>query len=104
MTNIDALFLTELNSLKNLVKDPNIVVSKLDKGNGAVILNTSDDEEKMLKMIKRSHHKISKTNPLLTKSAITNKNSQQIYPTSAATPIMYGLPKVGLHKDGTPLS
>ena len=35
------------------------------------------------------------------KGAITNEDYQRIYPTSAATPIMYGLPKV--HKDGIPL-
>ena len=35
------------------------------------------------------------------KGAITNEDYQRIYPTSAATPTMYGLPKV--HKDGTPL-
>ena len=35
------------------------------------------------------------------KGAIINEDYQRIYPTSAATPTMYGLSKV--HKDGTPL-
>ena len=50
-TNIHALSLTKLNSLKKLGKDPNIVVRKFDKGNGVALLNTSDYEEKMLKIL-----------------------------------------------------
>ena len=50
-TNIHALSFTELNSLKKLAKDPNIVVSKFDKGNVVAILNTSDYKEKMLKIL-----------------------------------------------------
>ena len=115
-TNIHALSLTELNSLKKLAKDPNIVVSKFDKENGVGILNTSDYEEKMLKIL-NDHTKfvpVGKDDNLQKldqfqrcirylkgKGAITNEDYQRIYPTSAATPTMYGLPKV--HKDGIPL-
>ena len=115
-TNIHALSLTELNSLKRLAKDPNIVVSKFDKGNGVAILNISDYEEKMLKILndRTKFVPVGKDDNLQKldqfqrcirylkgKGAITNEDYQRIYPTSAVTPTMYGLPKV--HKDGTPL-
>ena len=50
-TNIHALFLTEVNSLKNLGKDQSIVVSKFEKEKGFAILSTSDYEEKILKIL-----------------------------------------------------
>ena len=116
MTNIHALSLTELNSLKKFAKDPNIIVSKFDKGNGVATLNTSDYKEKMLKILndRTKFVLVGKDDNLQKldqfqrcirylkgKGAITNEDYQRIYLTSAATPTMYGLPKV--HKDGIPL-
>ena len=113
-TNIHALSLTELNSLKKLAKDSNTVVSKFEKGNGVAILNTSDYEEKMLKILndRTKIFPVEKDNNLQQldqfqryfcylkgKGAHANENYQRIYPTSSATPTMYGLPKV--HRDRT---
>ena len=105
MTNIHALSLTELNSLKKLAKDPNIIVSKFDKGNGVAILNTSDYKEKMLKILndRTKFVPVGKDDNLQKldqfqrcirylkgKGAITSEDYQRIYLTSAAHQLCMG--------------
>ena len=103
-------------ALTSLRNDPNIVITRPDKGNGVCILNHCDYVSKMLTILndqskfKPSNHDTSLSNLtkfqrslyyLKSKTAILNDVYEKIYPTATTTPSLYGLPK--LHKPGIPL-
>ena len=105
--------------LKTLGSDKNLIVLKPDKGNGVVLLNRKDYQEKMmnilndqskfqridgdwLKIITKNEDKI---NRLLSKmknnSDITENEYNAMYATGTVPGTLYGLPKV--HKANNPL-
>ena len=51
----------ELESLKNLSKNPDIVIQKSDKGNSVVILDKKVYLEKMKEMLNKNDRSVSKT-------------------------------------------
>jgi len=108
----------ESNALHVLRKDSNIVISKPDKGNGVVVLNSADYVAKMQTILRDTNkfqpcdNDNNVTNLLKLpfqnclrhlkgEEAINEDTYRQIYPTAAYTPTMYGLPKI--HKPDMPL-
>ena len=103
-------------ALYSLRNDPNIIITRPDKGNGVVILNRCDYVNKMYDI----SNDVSKFLPcnhdtslasftkfqrsiyyLKTKKALSDKIYSRIHPTSTTTLYLYGLPK--LHKPRFPL-
>jgi len=106
----------QISALKKLSKDDSIIVCKPDKGNGVVILNKSDYNDKMLHILNDKSKFQSTTNDnnlsnlrkfqgflfrLKKKKSLSEEDYARIRPTSAATPTLYGLPKI--HKQDTPV-
>ena len=106
-------------TLKNFRKDKTITILKPDKGNGIVILNTSDYISKMEEIlednqkfteIKEDHFKTiikqeDKINRILSKikskSQISGEMYSHLHSSGSRPGVLYGLPKV--HKPGAPL-
>ena len=106
----------ELEALKTLSADQNLIISKPDKGNGVVILDKLDYISKMkLSFCDRTTFQSANHNNnlqqlqkfqqflarLKKRKAIDDEVYQRIRPISASTPTLYGLPKI--HKNDTPL-
>ena len=105
--------------LENLKKDSNIVILKPDKGNGIVILDKIDYNEKMHSIlndtskfkvfsedwIKEVIKQEDKINRLLTKmknsNEITKEEYEHLFASGTQPGLLYGLPKI--HKTSTPL-
>ena len=109
----------DINILKNISKNENIVISKPDKGNGTVILNKVDYIEKMhnilgdrtkfrkseediylstLNMENRINYQLRN---LRDNGCISEEEYKQLFVSGSSPSILYGLPKV--HKTGIPL-
>ena len=103
-------------ALCSLRNDPNIIITRPDKGNGIVILNRCDYVNKIYDILNDvskfllSNHDTSLANLtkfqpsiyyLKTKKALSDEIYSRIHPTSTTTPSLHGLPK--LHKPGVPL-
>ena len=107
----------EKSALKALRHDESIVITKADKGNATVILNSQDYKEKMIQHLNEGPYTLVRNKQTAT---IMNKNKTEVgdylrqvksnlgsgkwynlYPKTRVVPRMYGLPKV--HKPGTPI-
>ena len=103
-------------AFKGLLKNPNIVISKPDKGNGIVILNRTDyinkletitnDSTKFTQLIddptdRRESRLQNFLYRLHKKGQLDDATYKQIRPTGSNPSKLYGLPKI--HKEGTPL-
>jgi hypothetical protein len=106
----------DLKTLYDLKKDKNIVVMKRDKGNGVVIPDRGDYNQKMedilrdttkfdadpVKLTFQRENQIKNLLTSLKKSeSITQATYKQLYPTGSRIDILYGLPKI--HKNSIPL-
>ena len=105
----------ELNTLKDLRNDSSIVIMKLDKDNGVVILNKYDYNKKMDEILsatskfddatKLTLKRENQIKTLLTKlkadNCINEKTYKELYPTGTRIGILYGLPKI--HRFSIPL-
>ena len=106
----------DINIMRNLGNDKNIIISKPDKGRGVVIMNKVDYIEKMNTVLndRNKFMKIDidpkaktikledKVNNTLKKIKLKNKEFFEHISVSGCTPgILYGLPKI--HKENTPL-
>ena len=111
----------DMNIIKKLGKNKDIKISRPDKGNGVVIMNTNDCHSKMDAILSDNtkfrkckeyediyHSNIKmedKINYFIRKERksgnITEDEYKQIYVSGSSPAIMYGLPKI--HKDGVPL-
>ena len=110
----------ELKTIKELRQNPDIVITRPDKGNGVVLLKTEDylekmgailsDETKFVKLgdVDTNDHTLQHERALqayLLRAMKANKISADVYhrirPVGATRPRMYGIPKI--HKQGTPL-
>ena len=106
--------------LGNLFKNPNLIITRPDKGKGVVILNKKDYIEKVEKIIndttkfknrenlepiKLMQQLMLKLNNflqhLLKKSIITQKTYKDLYASHGSPGILYGLPKI--HKPNIPI-
>ena len=105
--------------LKTLSKDPNIVISRPDKGRGVVLQNRTDYLEKMHcilsdqqkfskidtpigKLINSIEDKINRfLRSIKEQAIITQDIYNQLYSSGSSIATIYGLPKT--HKTGTPL-
>ena len=106
-------------SLNQLRKNKDIVVTKPDKGNGTVILNRSDYDDKMaailsdkvnfkqldvdlykhiVKLERRNNRLVDK---MVADKVISSSTGNEIKTRGSRPGIMYGLPKI--HKEGTPM-
>ena len=96
-------------------QDKSIIVSRLDKGNGVVVMNKSSYLSKMYDILRDSTKfqscKLDNNISYLAKfqrflrslkaeGLLDNDDYKQLYPSSTSTPAMYGLPKV--HKPAVP--
>ena len=106
-------------ALKSLREDKSIVITKLDKGNGVVLLNKSDYIEKMKVILNdrqtfvplstdtylalvRSEDKLNTfLRTLKSDGKISEATYHRLFTSGSKPGIMYGLPKV--HKEGVPL-
>jgi hypothetical protein len=110
----------DLDILKNLSKNPALIISRPDKGRGIVIMNKTDYINKMNHILsdQTKFKKIDNTTPfkqclrnddkicrllrkLLDNGAINQGQYNSLYPTGSSPGIMYGLPKI--HKPNAPL-
>ena len=106
----------QFKALQNLKQDKSIIVSRLDKDNGVVVMNKSSCLSKMYDILSdntkfqscKLDNNISYLakfqrflRSLKAKGILDNDDYKQLYPSSASTPAMYGLPKV--HKLAVPL-
>ena len=103
-------------ALKCLSKEKSIKILAADKGRATVVMDSTEYEEKMRKMLsdpgtyetlkrdptrKYKQQMISMLNDLEKRGKITKDQYWYLYPTLEKVPRMYGSPKI--HKDGTPL-
>ena len=106
----------ELAALKSLRNNQNLIICKLDKGNGVVVLNKKEYVDKMNEILNDQvkFKKINSDNSLSNlkhfqsflarlkkKKALSPEDYQRIRPTSTTIPTLYGLPKI--HKDNNPM-
>jgi len=109
-TNMSKELLEAHNSLRN---DNSIIVTQPDKGNGVVVLNRTDYVLKMEDILSdASKFSLSSNDDnlqnltkfqrflyrLQKKKSLSEEDYHRMYPTSANTPSLYGLPKT--HKPG----
>jgi hypothetical protein len=88
-----------------------LMILPIDKGNGAVVLNTSDYNQKdatllgapTYRRLPKDHTEAlgQKTTLLLKKSSLPEEVIQQMWPQGSRPPRLYELPKI--HKEGAPL-
>ena len=109
-----------MDTLRDLRRNDNIVITRPDKGNGVVVMNKKDYVQKMTSILSQEDkfQRIGKAETcdttLLQERALqafllrqqkAGKISKGVYervrPVGASRPRMYGIPKI--HKDGTPL-
>ena len=106
-------------TLKNLAKNKDIVIIKLDKGNGAVVMNRSDyvmkmneilgDESKFEKLdadpvvvVRALEDKINRLLRTLKKESVMDETTyKRVFSSGAKPGLLYGLAKV--HKQNTPM-
>ena len=109
----------ELNILKDLRNDSNIVIMKPDKGNGVVTLDKHDYNKKMDEILsdtskfellnddaikitlKRENQVKALLKKLKANNCINERTYNELYPTGTRIGILYGLPKI--HKFSIPL-
>ena len=114
----NALYLQEqLNILKDLRNDSNIVIMKPDKGNGVVILNKHDYNKKMeeilsdtsklellnddaIKIILKRENRLKTLKKLKADNCFNERTYNELYPTGTRIGTLYGLPKI--HKFSIP--
>jgi len=100
----------------SLRKDDSIIVTKPDKGNGVVELNRKDYVSKMEEILNNTSKFSLSSNDdnlqnlmqfqrflyrLQKNNSLSEEDYHRMYPTSASTPSLYGLPKT--HKPGNPM-
>ncbi|KAJ8887718.1 hypothetical protein PR048_013936 [Dryococelus australis] len=100
----------ERRALKGLRIDEDIVILKADKVNTTVVMNTTDNEDKISYLLEDPAYSITSRNPLkqievATKKPIAESSIQEgvkkcLTVKDARTPTLYGLPKIC--KKGTP--
>ena len=109
-----------LEILRNLGKNKDLVICRPDKGNGTVLMDKADYIRKMntilndrskfsnvhqqdiyktnLKMEDKINYQLRK---LKNNNSISDSEYQDLYVSGSSPPVMYGLPKV--HKEGVPV-
>ena len=100
--------------LKNIRNNPNIIITKPDKGNDVVILDRVVYNESCLKIINNSSKfKLLSEDPtvfreaklqrllrkLKSKNSLDDKKYNNIYPEGSQTGRFYGLPKLQKHRE-----
>jgi hypothetical protein len=98
-------------ALRTLRTNADITILPADKGNAAVVLNTSDYNRKIWALLGALTYRTlakdpteaveRKTTLILKKSSLTEEIIQQLRPQGSRLPRLYGLPKI--HKEGAPL-
>ncbi|KAK5640242.1 hypothetical protein RI129_011053 [Pyrocoelia pectoralis] len=103
----------ELNALKELKNNNDVLILPADKGNATVIVNNNDYHQKMITLLNSSEYKTSNTDPttylekktisLIKSTSLSDKVKQELIPRekSSRIPKIYGLPKI--HKENWPL-
>ena len=109
----------DINTLNDLRNDNTIVIMKPDKGNGVVILDKDDynqkidtiladtskfqllNEDPVKVTLQRENQVKSLLKKLKAENALSEKNYNELYPTGSRIGILYGLPKI--HKPSMPL-
>ncbi|XP_068235514.1 uncharacterized protein [Palaemon carinicauda] len=110
----------DIQILKRLGKDENLIICKPDKGKGAVIMNKSNYLKKVKEVLEKDNtfEKVNVDDPLKhtilledrhnrnlrkwqSKGIITEKEYKEVYATGTRPGILYGLPKV--HKENIPI-
>lgn len=109
----------DLNLLKDLAKNKDLVICKPDKGKGVVLLNRNDYNEKMnnilsdntkfveigspeFKLIYKTEDKINRSlKHFKDQSYLSEQSYQSLYSSGSSFSVLYGLPKI--HKPGVPL-
>jgi hypothetical protein len=110
-TDLEKWIKTSINSLK---KNKSLCICKADKGNAVVILDRTDYNNKMMKMIAEGpYEKLSdptqdfsqqiakKCQQLLDQKQVSEKEFESLVIKEPRPPLIYGAPKI--HKDGVPL-
>ena len=105
--------------IKNLAKDPTIIVSKPDKGRGVVLMDKTDYCAKMETILQDRHKFLPKSDDpirlsqlledklnrslkdLHIKGVLSERVYESLFTSSSSPGVLYGLPKV--HKEGAPL-
>ena len=106
------LSLEEIEALKKLKENKNIIISKADKGNVTVIQNKNDYEQKMSNLVKSDAYEQLQTDPTkaIEKEVCTvikksrefdDVTRRRISPSYSKPPHMYGLIKI--HKENYPV-
>ncbi|XP_069673690.1 uncharacterized protein [Periplaneta americana] len=101
----------ENRALQMLGKNDNLVVLPVDKGNGTVLLSSTQYQEKINQLLNDPAYKILKkdptssverrTNQLIKKSSLRAESKRLVSPSGSIPPRLYGLPKI--HKPEVPL-
>ncbi len=110
----DNLSKSERAALRDLRKDKDIVILKADKGNSTVIMDRSDYDSRLMRLLNDSAtYAVLKDDPAKTtetklknllaplKQKLDKAMFKHLNTTDGNTPRLYGLPKV--HKEGMPL-
>ena len=108
--------LHDIKILSNLRKDPSIIITKADKSNSLVVMDTADYDNKIFSLLKDTstykpithdptdqftNNIINELKQLKQNGKITPQLYNKFYPRGSFCPKFYGLPK--LHKQGIPL-
>ncbi|CAH8572715.1 unnamed protein product [Dicrocoelium dendriticum] len=118
MTHSRLLTKAHIEAIRELQKNESIIITKPDKGSGAVIMDRTEYVQKMKLILsdsskfvrcEREKDKTDYTETQLTKCLkslvtdghITKERYERIRPTGSIIPRLYGLPKI--HKPGAPL-
>ncbi|XP_060531998.1 uncharacterized protein LOC132705430 [Cylas formicarius] len=103
----------EMQALRNLNNNENILIMPADKGNATVVMNTSDYNAKLEDILNDPIYKLVTRDPTtylekttkskILDSSINEDTKKKLIPRekSSRCPKFYGLPKI--HKDGVPL-
>jgi ribosomal protein L30E len=102
----------EEEALLNLQKDKNIKILKSDKGNSTVVMDTSDYDDKLKRIVDDGTYTLLQKNPTKSLEAKVHKavktieedvpeSTRKLIPEYCKPPQIYGLPKI--HKLGNPL-
>ena len=106
----------EMIALKKLTNNPDIAITKSDKGNSTVVMNTTDYDKKIMFLLnddntymllkkditKNIERKLNKfVFDLFKQDKIPQSTYHYLHSTDATAPCLYGLPKI--HKSNIPL-
>ncbi|XP_065578057.1 uncharacterized protein LOC136038689 [Artemia franciscana] len=108
--------LQDIKILSNLRKDPSIIITKADKSNSLVVMNTTDYDNKIFSHLNDTityqtithdptdqftNNIINELKQLKQNGKITPQLYNKFFPRGSFCPKLYGLPKI--HKQGIPL-